>query len=234
MKNLILLMVTLVALASLVACSPDRVEERVAEEEGTPLTPGPIPELKPVWDGGTITITAGNFATGEDMARAIRNRRDIDANKRLMKMLSENSVPMSREKRTVAITVMTLLEVGFDKPVTITEIRERFRELGCRPLTIQEALELRLQFQDQPDTKTGHKMSAFYVLLSEEETELMQILKDDGSVAICSTGNTYGISVFSHPKKIDPHSPEIKFDLDGFRVNQNINTGTRFACVRVN
>ena len=220
-----------------ISCSPDRVEEEVAEEETLLTAETPMLELKPLWDDGTITITTGNFATGESIVRAFERRRSTHLGRQwLKKMLKEGVVPIEQGKRTIEIVVMTLLEAGFDEPATIAEIRRRFREIGYRPLTIQEAMELRLQFDDQPSTKTGHKMSAFFVLLSEEETRLIQIDEEDISIALVK--NEYGydhdryiIGLYMHPKEIDPHSPEITFDKNGFRVSRN--TGTRFAGVTI-
>ena len=213
-----------------VGCSPDveeEPEEMVVEE----------PELppKPDWDDGTMTVTIGTYDDNAHLARVLKQAKNTTVHTRLLVAAADpNLVPL--KKKTVEVAVVTLLEAGFTEPATKEEIRARYQYLGYRPLTAQEVIELRLQFKDQPGTKTGHRMSTFFVLLSEEDSERLFVDGDDGSMAIWRNtlrdviGEGYGVGSLSHPKKINPHSPEITFP-GGFRGKELRNTGTRFACV---
>ena len=79
-------------------------------------------------------------------------------------------------------------------------------------------------------------MSAFFVLFSEEDDKLLRL-----SEGICLAiyrntirdriGEGYGIAALKQPKKIDPLRPEINF-VGG--VVDRENSGTRFACVKIN
>ena len=66
-------------------------------------------------------------------------------------------------------------EVGLTEPATKAEIEEQFRKNGLLPLTPEEIIEVRLHLKDQPDTSTGHRMSAFFSLPTEEQEVLSGI-----------------------------------------------------------
>ena len=65
---------------------------------------------------------------------------------------------------SVDIAVLSLKEMGFEEPTTMSSIVKRFQEHGYRPLTLREVANLRLHFKDQPRMQNAHKMSIFYTL----------------------------------------------------------------------
>lgn len=166
-KILIALLAVLTAI-SLAACSPD-IEEK--GEVLTLTTEDLYSPPEPHWADGTITIETGQHETGESMVDALDDRRNFHAFSASLRIaLSKKGLKMSKEKRTVEVTVLTLGEAGFTELATLKEIRKRFEEMGCRPLTLEEAVMTRLDFVDQPDIKrVNHKMTNFFTLLSEED-----------------------------------------------------------------
>ena len=124
--------------------------------------------VAPRWADGILTITVGNYQNSWEMHRQMQDRYIV------MGSSIETYIgnfPMSRTEKSVDVAVVKLLDVGFSQPVTIEEIRQRFSELGYRPLTLEEAVELRLQFTDQPSEDV--LMNGFTVLLSEESMQLL-------------------------------------------------------------
>ncbi|MCY4577403.1 MAG: hypothetical protein OXB96_03230, partial [Candidatus Kaiserbacteria bacterium] len=160
-----LMIITL--MTAVISCSPDRVEE--PEEILLPeIAEEPEPEYS--WSDGVVTITTGNYKTSEELVKAINNRVGLmEVSWGAERALPEGGFPMSRQKKSVDVTVVTLLEAGFTELVTLPEIIERYRQLGYRPLTLEEAFELRMQFEDQPNCtdEPENKWGTFYTLLSE-------------------------------------------------------------------
>ena len=139
-------------------------EEEVLLEEVAP----------PPWDDGVITITVGRFASKEEVIQELRasdlDREDVPYIENTI--LSERFTITPPEKRySVNIAVVTMLEAGITEPATLQEIKERYREQGYGPLTLEEVVELRLQFKDQPDSSTGHRMNNFRTLLTGDSKQ---------------------------------------------------------------
>lgn len=113
MKNIQILTALLAVLTavSLTACSPDIVEE---EAEETLLEP--IPEPDPHWADGIIEIETGRFQTGTEMLHVLERPNNINASISIRALLSNPDFPMSRQKKTIKVTVVTLLEAGFTEP----------------------------------------------------------------------------------------------------------------------
>ena len=65
---------------------------------------------------------------------------------------------------TADIAVFSLKKIGFEEPATMKTIVKKFSEKGYRPLTLQEVVNLRLNFTNQPQMQSKHKMSGFYIL----------------------------------------------------------------------
>ena len=234
--------VVLAAMVTFVACSPDRIEEDVEE---TVLLPEVEPE--PDWVDGVVTIQVGRFQTGAEMLEKLESMGNHVVNFILKESLSKPEFPMSHQLRTVEVAVVTLLEAGFDKPVTLDEIRERYRELGYRPLTLEEAVELRIQFTDQPPkviydyveaVDKMNKMGEFNVLMTKREARLIYDylntrateprIKLYRSVTLDKYGEGYGISASTTISELlNPLDENLKAssweDLEKIR-------STRFAC----
>ena len=75
---------------------------------------------------------------------------------------------LKKEEYTVDVSVISMLGAGIDTPAATEDIVKRYEEMGYRPLTPEESIELRLQLTDQPDTSTGNPWSAFFVLQGED------------------------------------------------------------------
>ena len=171
------LLVTALATMIIVGCSPD-TEENEGTEEILTETVEEVIEPEPEWANGTITITVGRFETrqqmldkmGESFSIAPRVERNIIDERRTLTPLSE--------QYTVDVVILSMKEVGIHSKwgpnADIERIEKQFRNRGYRPLTPEEAMELRLQLPDQPDSSTQHKMSAFLALPSKE-THLLNV-----------------------------------------------------------
>ena len=171
--QILLLCTAVVATGLLFSCAteenPLTEEEEVEEVEIEEVV---IPE--PSWADGVVTITTGNYQNAKDLILAINRKRNFYTY--LGKGLIDIDTSMPSEPKTVDITAVTLEEAGFTEKTTLKEVRERFRQLGYRPLTIEEMLEFRLQFEDQPDiaqedlTEEARKWSSVLIFLSEQDT----------------------------------------------------------------
>ena len=166
--------VLLMLLSSIYACSPDSVEEEI-ETEALLLTPEPNPNP---WTEET-TITVGTHAAGTELLNVLELVQ-IEISTDTYTALKNPDFPVQKEEQATRVAVISMPEAGLDKPSTIEEVRERFRELGCRPLTLEEAVTTRLQIR-QPDTLSESKMSCFYTLLTEEDAKWLgeEALKKD-------------------------------------------------------
>ncbi len=250
MKNIQILTALLAVLITTTlfsACSPDIAEE---EAEETLLTPEPIPEPEPHWADGIIEIETGRFQTGTEMLRALEKPNNINASLDIRFLLSKPDFPMSRQKKTIKVTVVTLLEAGFTEPATLPEIRKRFKQIGYRPLTLEEAIEIRLQFVDQPDRPKEYnydaqragfippppkrdrtpksKLDAFHTLMESDEDflGLVKVFR----ITRNSDWDKYdqGLCIaISTKNTFDPFAPEYTFER---AAGGGIFVGARFAC----
>ena len=171
------ILVTTVMLVTLTGCSTD-VEEM--EESTIIVDPEliPDPEPEPDWADSAMTITVGRFETRQQMLDKLMGSSHVSrwAEEKIEKYITDEKVSFTPPDKqyTVDIVVLTMKEVGIhdmglpDNPANITRITKHFRERGYRPLTTEEAIELRLHLPDQPDSSTRHKMSSFLVLSGEE------------------------------------------------------------------
>ncbi len=164
------MMAILATLTLLAGCSPDIEEEESATivevtEEETAETPL-IPE--PDWADSVMTITVGRFETRQQMFDKMKESFQIRRFAEKDIIDKRRTLTPPDQQYTVDIAVLTMKEVGIHNPTNITRITKHFRELGYRPLTPEEAMELRLHLPDQPDSSTRHKMSSFFVLSGEE------------------------------------------------------------------
>ena len=250
MKVQIVLTTLLAALIaiSLFACSSDIIEEEMVEETPLPELVEPEP---PHWADGIIEIEVGRFKTGAEMLTIFEiPNNNLSASRDIRARLAKPNFPMSRQRKTIKVTVVTLQEAGFTKPTTIEEIRKRFKQLGYRPLTLEEAVEIRLQFLDQPDRPTeyqvqepgyvppppkldrspGSKMDAFYTLLEKGNEEILKTISVFENGRHSYWGDRYGQGLIINTSTLntfDPLAPEYSFKetpYGGF-------VGARFACI---
>lgn len=162
-------MMILLSLTMLAGCSPDIEEDEHTEEKVSVVE---MAETEPDWADGTMTITVGRFETRWRMFNEMEKSFQIHP-------WTENDIRSAKrtltppdQQYTVDIVILSMEEVGINRFANITEIAERFRELGYRPPTPEEAMEIRLHLEDQPTTATQHKMSSFATLPSEESIQM--------------------------------------------------------------
>ena len=135
--------------------------------------------------------------------------------------VADENFPMSGVRKTVEVTVLTLQEAGMTKPSTIEEIRKQFKELGYRPLTLEEAVTIRVDFRNQPDKmKVDHKMTWFLTLLSKENGKIFGFPEREYAFYIYrnSSRDKYGGGYGMHTEQ-----------TSGRRFNPTV---YRFACVK--
>ena len=202
--QILLLCTAVVATGLLFSCAteenPLTEEEEVEEVEIEEVV---IPE--PSWADGIVTITTGNYQNIHDLIFAVRKKRNFYMP--FGKSLIDMDIPLPSEPKTVDIAAVTLEEAGFTERVTLEEIRERFRQLGYRPLTMEEVIEFRLQFEDQPDTaqedltEEARKWSWVFILPGESGSKkrplLLSMLRSslrDNIGQGFSLGSIYGVT----------------------------------------
>ena len=247
MKQFCALLHTVLAIAILpilfitvtVGCSPDNEEKE--EEVLIPPIPEPIPEPEPSWADGIVEIKTGRHKSGSQLLSAMEEE-GFRARRMMGPNMMRRDFPVSNQPGTSHITIVTLLEAGITEIVTIDEIRERFRELGYRPMTLEEAAELRIQLTDQPDSTKDSELSDmekrwsyFFVLITEKHAEYLANEGEEfmptlyrGSVR-ARYGEEFGFGILSAERRIfDPYAKEMK--MVTLLGDNTRNDGTRFAC----
>ena len=128
-----------------------------------------------------FTITLGTHRTGGDLLKTLIEKKcmvslwSIDA-------LGNPDFPVAAEETTVDIVVVSMLEMGFAEGelATLDTIYDRAKQLGLEICPVETAVQLRLQFLDQPHWRTGKRLTKFFVA-SEPF-----VLTDDGFPKIFS------------------------------------------------
>ena len=59
---------------------------------------------------------------------------------RVISALNDPEFPMSQIPKTITVKIVTMLEVGLEKPSTLKEVIDHFSKNGYRPLTLEERL----------------------------------------------------------------------------------------------
>ena len=154
--------VLVISVASL-GCSADNT----VTPKPDPKVVEPEPKPKPDWADDIITIQAGRFKNGHELLKRILNTKQYFIVSWIREDLRNPNFPMAPEPYTIDVAIVAMTKAGFTAPATLEVIVDRYQELGCRPLTDEEVIELRLQFTDQPEVATGALTSEFYVLPSK-------------------------------------------------------------------
>lgn len=180
----------------LTSCSPD-MEEGVAEEmvEEPDLTPS-----GPDWLDGKITVEVGRFKTGEELQNEI-DRLGIET----IHLSHINDIPMSGRQYTIEVEIVSMAAVGLTEPTPYSDVYDRYRERGYRPLTPEEAMEFRTQFLDQPQMRDIPWMGNLCVLM---DPEVMNSLALANFYYMMRTGRGLVIGTIDQ----DPISPTQKYN----------------------
>ena len=229
----------------LFGCSSDGEEEDIlAPEDEVEEVVDPEPPMG--WDGGrNIRVMVGG-KTEKELYDELYEKELLFANfltlsrtgkwGRVMRWEGRRSYsyhpfyhpfPLSEEQYIIDVTVISMLEAGMDKPATIEEIRARYREIGCRPMTAEEVFYLRLQFTDQPPLDSGNPLGEFFALMEDNGVDrygpyLLGLAYDDGLLDKFVVKKFIGFTI---PNLFDPHSQKI--------WHYGSKGPAHFACVKI-
>lgn len=139
-----------------------------------------------------FTITLGTHRSGVALLVALLEGK-CEASIWSRQALENPSFPVVAVETTVDIVVVSMLELGFaaGELATLDAIYTRARQMGLKTCPVETAPQLRLQFLDQPDWRTGDRLSEFFVA-SEPF-----VLTPDGLPKIFSVGRD---DDFPHPE----------------------------------
>ena len=133
-----------------------------------------------------FTITLGAHTSGADLLDAL-----IEEKCRISlwstQALENPDFPVAAEGITVEIVVVSMLEMGFAEGelATLDTIYDRAKQMGFETCPVGTAAQLRLQFLDQPDYKTGERLGEFFVasepfvLTREGLPKIFSVVRDD-------------------------------------------------------
>ena len=110
---------------------------------------------------------------------------------------------MAAAEITVDIVVVSMLEMGFAEGelATLDTIYDRAKQMGLETCPVEVAVQLRLQFLDQPDWTTEERLSDFFVasepfvLTRDGIPKIFSVVRDD-SFPHLETG--IGLWLISH------------------------------------
>ena len=111
-----------------------------------------------------FTVTLGTHRSGADLLETlIEEKCRVSVWSR--QALENPAFPVAAEKITVDIIVVSMLEMGFaeDTFATVDTIYNRAKQMGLETCPVETAVQLRLQFLDQSDWRTGERLSDFFV-----------------------------------------------------------------------
>ena len=172
--QILLLCTAVVATGLLFSCTTAEEDDSLLLETEEEVIEKPA-KPKPDWYDGVMTITVGRFETREEIVAELEKNDFHVGISTEGDIMDENfTITPPEEQYTIDVAVVTMPEVGLTEPATKAEIEERFQENGYLPLTPEEIIEIRLRLKDQPDTSTGHRMSAFFSLPTKELDVLSQ------------------------------------------------------------
>jgi len=188
----------LLSVALLSSCS--REETEILPETDTEIVPETVPEIGTdpvIMDQDIVqnmeeeivadfTVTLGTHADGEALLDSLTENH-FSVSKWSMQALTHRNFPVEAEERQVDVIVMSLLEMDFlqDELVSLDTIIKRAKKLGFEVCTPELAVQLRLQYIDQPDWLTGDRLGQFFVateaidLYADGLEKIFSIIRDD-------------------------------------------------------
>jgi len=133
-----------------------------------------------------FTVTLGTHEDGEALLDAL-TKNHFRVSKWSIQALTHRDFPVEAEERQVDVIVVSLLEMGFlqDELVSLDTIIKRAKKLGFDVCTPELAVQLRLQYTDQPDWSTGDRLGQFFVvseaidLYADGVPKIFSIIRDD-------------------------------------------------------
>ena len=133
-----------------------------------------------------FTITLGTYRSGADLLDTLlaeKCRVSIWSTQALI----NPDFPVVAEEITVDIVVVSMLEMGFAEGelATLDAIYDRAKQMGLETCPIETAVQLRLQFLDQPDWTAGERLGEFFVvsepsvLTRDGLPKIFSVVRDD-------------------------------------------------------
>ena len=133
-----------------------------------------------------FTLTLGTHRSGADLLAALVEKK-CRTSVWSAQALENPDFPVAAEGQTVDIVVVSMLEMGFaeDELATLDTIYDRAKQMGFETCPVEIAARLRLQFLDQPDWRTGERLSEFFVasepfvLTRDGLPKILSVVRDD-------------------------------------------------------
>ena len=133
-----------------------------------------------------FTLTVGTHKSGRDLLNAL-----IEKNCRVsfwsIQALEHPDFPVSSDRMTVEIVVVSMLDLGFvdGEFATLDVIYQRAKQMGLEVCPVEAAVHIRHQFLNQPDYSTGDRLGEFFVasepffLTREGLPKIFSVVRDD-------------------------------------------------------
>ncbi len=176
-----------------------------------------------------FTITLGAHRSGADLLAALVEKK-CKISVWSARALENPDFPVVAAEITVDIVVVSMLELGFaaGELATLETIYDRARQMGLDTCPVETAVQLRLQFLDQPDWRTGERLGDFFVasepfiLTRDGIPKIFSIARDDGfphrdtgiGLWLVSNG-TVDAGTEEHPQRLFNASDPEGLDLGG-------------------
>ncbi|MYK19926.1 sigma-70 family RNA polymerase sigma factor [Candidatus Poribacteria bacterium] len=133
-----------------------------------------------------FTITLGTHRSGADLLDTLLEEK-CQVSLWSMQALGNPDFPVVAAEATVDIVVVSMLELGFAEGelATLDTIYARAKQMGLETCPVETAVQLRLQFLDQPDWTTGGRLGSFFVgsepfvLTREGLPKIFSVVRDD-------------------------------------------------------
>ena len=135
-----------------------------------------------------FTITLGTHRSGADLLDTLIKEK-FRISLWSTQALENPDFPVVVGEITVDLVVVSMLELGFAEGelATLNTIYDRAKQMGLETCPVETAVQLRLQFLDQPDYGTGERLQSFFVasepfvLTREGFPKIFSVVRDDRS-----------------------------------------------------
>lgn len=133
-----------------------------------------------------FTVTLGTHRSGADLLESLIEEKCM-VSAWSVQALENPGFPVVAAEITLDIVVVSMLEMGFAEGefATLDTIYDRAKQIGLETCPVELAVQLRLQFLDQPNYTTGERLSEFFVasepfvLTREGIPKIFSVVRDD-------------------------------------------------------
>ena len=176
-----------------------------------------------------FTLTLGTHRSGADLFETLIEEK-CQVSLWSMQALGHSDFPVENEEITVDIVVVSMRELGFaaDELATLDTIYNRAKQMELEMCPVETAVQLRLQFLDQPDWITGKRLGSFFVasepfvLTREGLPKIFSVIRDDryphsetGIGLWLISNGTFNAVDEEHPDRLFNASDPVGTDLGG-------------------